>query len=311
MDKQGRWLLAALGFGLILITASASWAESPETSIQEITDQEFQDNPAGPVTETKELDAAAGWQDSGIKLQKGDRVYIKATGSWGPGWPYTVCGPEGVAESLRQIPLTLDCPFASLIGRIGESKPFCLEERKAFLVTSAGSLQYSINETPETLKDNKGSLALEIQIKPEGLIVSSASAAEDQAKLPLALFDFHALNVSSEESQVLNLILRTQLAQSTRYKVMERNDFERMAKKQGLSRMDVTDPRLAGRIGKSAGAKKVLLGELGKLGETYTMTLTLVDVETGEVEKTASKACKCAKDELADVINELAAQLGK
>jgi len=129
--------------------------------------------------------------------------------------------------------------------------------------------------------------------------------------ISLAIFDIHSINVSYDESQVLTSFLRSQMAQTNFYTIVERQYIQKILKEQGLQQLDIFNQDTAVHLGKLVGAKKVLLGEVGQIGQTYTLTFRLVDVETGVVDKTASKACKCAKDELVNVISELAAQLGK
>jgi hypothetical protein len=63
-------------------------------------------------------------------------------------------------------------------------------------------------------------------------------------------------------------------------------------------------------IGRLLGARKMIIGSSGKVGDTFTVSLRMVDVETGEVVDTAHKDYRGKVDDLLTmVIPELAKTL--
>ncbi len=110
---------------------------------------------AAPLcAQTRELDVApaAGWVDSGVDLQVGDTVRVKATGEL----QYTNAkqsnGPEGLPRAftdlVRIMPMN-DAGRGALIGRIGDSaaaRPFLLGVNGSHEARVAGHLFLAVNQ---------------------------------------------------------------------------------------------------------------------------------------------------------------------
>src|ERR1035437_4409249 len=98
------------------------------------------------------------------------------------------------------------------------------------------------------------------------------------------------------------MLCPTNLCATARW-IMERSQMEKILKEQGFQQSGVcdgTDCALA--MGKILSIDRMVVGSLGKLGESFTLSVRAVDVGTGEVLGSARRMRKGAID---DVIADL------
>jgi hypothetical protein len=112
-----------------------------------------------------------------------------------------------------------------------------------------------------------------------------AAQPEKAAKTPtLAVMDFDARKLEGADLEVLRDALTVELQNSGRVRVMERSQMNTILKEQGFQKSGACDAsECAVEMGKLLSVDRMVLGSLGKLGETWSMTLRLVNVQTGEV----------------------------
>jgi len=77
---------------------------------------------APAVTNTVQIRAAKNWQDSGVRVRRGERYHIRATGTWsmGPFCGKTDASGSGVSFFCDRDPWNIGASGSSLVGRIGE-----------------------------------------------------------------------------------------------------------------------------------------------------------------------------------------------
>lgn len=106
------------------------------------------------------------WQSSGVHVNAGDRVSMRADGSW-LYTPKEYNGPEG--HPIYPAPTFYPDPHAragALLGRVGESgQEFIVGRRRRIDVTKDGMLYFRIND--DILSDNDGYVTVDIEILPE------------------------------------------------------------------------------------------------------------------------------------------------
>lgn len=114
-----------------------------------------------------------------------------------------------------------------------------------------------------------------------------ARSAQDSAKarIPtLAVMDLDGRKLEGMDLDVLRDALTVELQNSGKVRVMERTQMNTILKEQGFQRSGSCDAsECAVEIGKLLAVDRMVLGSLGRLGETWSMTLRLVNVQTGEV----------------------------
>ena len=128
-----------------------------------------------------EVPADAGWQATGIELQKGDAVCLRAQGLWSHGReagnivPFH--GPQGyILKQDADPPPIIPFPFArvgALIGKIGDTGlAFPIEHALCFLVAPTpgdpaglpGELLLSMNDASGTFDNNAGASRVAIAV---------------------------------------------------------------------------------------------------------------------------------------------------
>lgn len=81
-----------------------------------------------------------------------------------------------------------------------------------------------------------------------------------------------------------------ELARTQRFEVTERSRRDEILKEQAFQNSGVCDEtKCLAKIGKLLGVQKMVGGSVGRLGKTYTVSLRMVDVETGTIDQTAVK----------------------
>ncbi|HOC21365.1 MAG TPA: hypothetical protein PKL16_07685 [Anaerolineae bacterium] len=126
-------------------------------------------NGIGPVRQETlaqpHIYAYRDWQSTGLMLHTGDRVYIRARGTWlyTPGEYH---GPEGHAK--YRAPNTYPIPAIPggiLLGRIGDAgQPFAVGRGRTVVADREGLLYLRIND--DILSDNAGYVEVEITVTP-------------------------------------------------------------------------------------------------------------------------------------------------
>lgn len=109
----------------------------------------------------------------------------------------------------------------------------------------------------------------------------------------IAVMDLEGLGLSSVESRIITSRLRTDLVNTQKFVVIERAKMNDILQEQGFQLSGCTSDECVIEAGKILGVQAIVAGELGKLGDMYTLSIRLVDVETGTVLSTATDDCNC------------------
>ena len=139
------------------------------------------------------------------------------------------------------------------------------------------------------------------------LLLASAGSpsAQTQEPTPIGVLDLISENVPEAELRVLTDRLRHELFTTGRFRVMERERMQDILKEQGFQQSGCFATECVVDVGQLIGVRKMVAGSVGKIEDVYTLSLRLINVETGAVERTAVKDCKCS---LTDVLMSLLAQ---
>ena len=119
--------------------------------------------PLQGTNEVIEVQAAKGWQSTGLHVSAGDRLTITyISGYWSP-WPMDEFDAIGSGGDPRCRCNAIDgVSHAALIGRIGEADPFLVGEEFRHVVGESGVLFLGINDVD--LHDNSGELRVLVEI---------------------------------------------------------------------------------------------------------------------------------------------------
>lgn len=110
--------------------------------------------PARPALAEVTVDLGRQWTDSGVIVQKGDRLVFWATGEMHSGArPHEPAGPDGIGPSAVRV------GRGGLVGRIGDGKPFDIGAR-THLVWKGAPRAYRLVSPPPLEMKRDGALQL-------------------------------------------------------------------------------------------------------------------------------------------------------
>ena len=135
-------------------------------------------------------------------------------------------------------------------------------------------------------------------------------ALTQNSKQRIAILDFtNTGGLTEEETVTLTNRLRSMLVQSEVYIVLERGKMEEILEEQGFQQSGCTTTECAVEMGQLLNVQKMISGSFGKLGETYTIDLSLIDVETAQIEQSFFRDYKGEIDGLLEIIQIISNQI--
>jgi TolB-like protein len=113
-------------------------------------------------------------------------------------------------------------------------------------------------------------------------VVSVDSSA---ARVPsLAVMPLQGRSLQPEEAEVLCEALTSKLKSLGHAHVIERSQIDKILAEQGFQKSGACEKsECAVEVGRLAGIDQMVVGSVGKLGETWSMVVRLVSVQTGEI----------------------------
>jgi len=136
------------------------------------------------------------------------------------------------------------------------------------------------------------------------------TTAFSQEKVRIALLDFdNTGGLSLPESVTLANRLSTMLVKTEAFIVLERGKMQGILEEQGFQQTGCTSSECAIEAGKLLNVQKMISGSIGRLGQTYTVDISLIDVETAQIEKTFFEDYKGEIDGLLEMMEGIAIQI--
>ena len=124
--------------------------------------------------------------------------------------------------------------------------------------------------------------------------ITSVSLQRNEVYLPpppdnpsfIAVVDFTGNNVSEGDCRALTDRLRTELFNTKYFKVIEREMMEQILVEQGFQQSGCTTNECMVEVGKLIGVEKIIGGSISQVGNIFSISSRIVNVETGEIENT-------------------------
>ncbi|MDD5224323.1 MAG: CsgG/HfaB family protein [bacterium] len=139
------------------------------------------------------------------------------------------------------------------------------------------------------------------------LLTISFSSLFSQTKKPLiAILDFTiGSNIDPAYKISLSLELANNLLKSGKYRILDRKNIDAILREQGFSLQNCSSDDCAVQIGKLLVVEKIVSGRISKLDSDVLISITITNVETGEIDSLETTSCRNYHD-LFSCINELA-----
>lgn len=125
----------------------------------------------------------------------------------------------------------------------------------------------------------------------------------------IAVLDLRGNGISSTEANTLTEELRTILVNSGAYKVIDRSNMKAILDEQGFQLGGCTSQECAVEAGRLLGVEKMVTGNIGRLGSLFTINLSFIDIETGQIIKSVKDRHKGSIEGLLDIIQITADKL--
>ena len=154
-----------------------------------------------------------------------------------------------------------------------------------------------------------------------GILPIRSTGAQEKKEYNIAVLDLDANGISSAEAKSLSNNMRAQIMRvinsrefrkktPIRYTVVERSQMDKIFDEFNIQNTECTDVSCAVEFGKILNVERIIIGSVGLVGATYTIYVSIVDVETAKILKVADYQFKGASDNLLnrgipDVVDQL------
>ncbi len=113
-----------------------------------------------------------------------------------------------------------------------------------------------------------------------------------QERQAVAILELDANGITKSEGKALTDRLSNEVFNVGIYEVMERDKVSQILNEMEFQLSGCTSNECAIEIGKLVGVNKMIAGSISKIGEFYTVSVRLMDVESGKIEATAIEDIK-------------------
>jgi TolB-like protein len=140
---------------------------------------------------------------------------------------------------------------------------------------------------------------------------SRLAPTKTPGKINIAVINMkNASGVSSGETEVISDRLRSELFNTGKVNVMERDQMQEILKEQGFQQSGAcTNEACMVEIGQLLGVEQLITGSLGKVGSMFLVNLRVIDVKTAKIMKVVSVDIKGDLDEVVTKLPGVASQL--
>src|SRR3989339_37725 len=188
------------------------------------------------------------------------------------------------------------------------------------VLLNKGEMKY-VDNIDKTIKDNNGKgigkgkviRAIIKAVKSKGLenvaikkarniltililtfLLTGIGFAEE--KTNVAVLNFESKNVSDTDTSIFVSLFRHDLYRTNKYLVIGRDKMEDVLKEQKLQMTGCTSSECAVEVGKILNVRKIFIGDINEIGGIYYITVRLLDVESGSVDKSERIRCESKSD---------------
>ncbi len=141
-------------------------------------------------------------------------------------------------------------------------------------------------------------------------VAISEAFSQQQSKLRIAVIDFSTTGgLTSQETVTLTNRLNSMLVKTNAFIVLERGKMDEILKEQGFQQLGCTTTECAVEVGKLLNVQKIINGFIGKIGQTYTIDISLIDIGTAQIERSFVQDYKGEIDGLLDIMESISLEI--
>ncbi len=142
--------------------------------------------------------------------------------------------------------------------------------------------------------------------------VPERSLAQQTRKLNVAVLDFDVRSgLTKEEAGALSDAFTSQLVKSGEFTVVDRNRIKEILNEQGFQQSEsCSQVECVVEAGRILQVERIFVGNIGKVGRTYSVNLQVVDIQTAQISTSSSRQHQGEIDDLlTDIIPEMADEM--
>ncbi len=129
------------------------------------------------------------------------------------------------------------------------------------------------------------------------------------AKFHIAILDLEGRGISESEAATLSDQLRGHLVNLGAFIVLDRGTMEEILKEQGFQQSGCTITECAVRVGRVLNVQKIVAGSIGKIGKTYAINISMIDVESSRIERSFNRNFQGEIDGLLEILKDIAREI--
>ncbi|MBU0713276.1 PEGA domain-containing protein [bacterium] len=109
-----------------------------------------------------------------------------------------------------------------------------------------------------------------------------------KAQVPIAVIDLEGKGILTTEASTLSDRLRDELFKTGKFQVMERGLMDQILKEQKFQLSGCTSNECLVEIGQLISVRQIIGGSIGKVGNVYSISARIIDVETGKIKSVST-----------------------
>jgi len=127
----------------------------------------------------------------------------------------------------------------------------------------------------------------------------------------IAVLDFDVSGISAQEAKTLTNHFRSHLVNIRYYNVLERGKMEEICREIGFQLSGCSSSECAVEAGKILNVQKMIAGNIGKVGDTYSLQISLIHVESSRIEESILRTYQGKAEGLLDILSEAAMEMSR
>lgn len=133
--------------------------------------------------------------------------------------------------------------------------------------------------------------------------------AQDEQKIRVAVFDFDGKGITADEATTLTERFRSVLIETKKFTMVERQKVNLIMEELGLQMTGVVSEKSLSEAGAMLGVQRIVTGSIGKIEDTYTVDIRVVDVESAKLLGSLSRNTTGNKENLLALLERMAKNL--
>lgn len=138
------------------------------------------------------------------------------------------------------------------------------------------------------------------------LLVAIPFAAAE--KMKIAIMDFRPRDLPRADAVRITNLIRIEMTNAGYFTVLDRSIIINVMKEQEINMTGCTDVECAARVGKLLGVRKILTGDIIRVGETVTVVCRVIDVARVNIDSIEKEQTR-AKEDIFNVVGRLCDKL--